>query len=392
MSFEFFNNDPNRKGNTNAKKYSPEKTKEDQISMWIADTDFYSPKEITEALIKKASVGHFGYEYNTYEFEKAVANWIKKRFNYEINPNWVSYSTGVINGIAFAVHALTSSKDRILIQTPVYQNFKKTIELNGRELIKNPLVLKNGRFEIDFEDLETKLKDEKVTMMILCNPHNPSGRCFTRKELEKIGNLCTSNNVLIVSDEIHQDIIYPGHKHINISSISMEIANNCITFINPSKTFNIAGLFTAAWFTQNKEIFKKMNEKQIAHKAICRNVFGEVALITAYNECDYYADEMMAYLTETREIVKKYVDDHLEGVSLIWPEATYLYLLDFTNVGFDTQEQLVNFIENEAKLYLNSGTLYGEEGKMLMRINVGVPHKTIYEALERLNKALIRLK
>ncbi len=391
MSFDFFNNDPNRREKTNAKKYAPEKVKPKQLPMWIADTDFYSPKEITEALIEKAQIGHFGYEYNSYAFEKAVAGWIKKRFNHKINANTIGYSTGVINGMAFAVQAFTKPKDKIVIQPPIYQNFKKTIELNHRITVNNSLILKDGRFEINFEDLAAKLSDPKVTMIMFCNPHNPSGRCFTKKELEKIGKLCIENSVFIVSDEIHQDIVYPEHQHINMASVSKEIANNCITFINPSKTFNIAGLFTAAWFAENEKIYKRMNEMQTAHKAICRNIFGEQALITAYNKCEYYVDDMMAYLTKTRKIVKDFVDNELKSVELIWPEATYLYLLDFHKLGFENHELLVKWLEEKANLYLNSGTIYGQEGTMFMRMNIGVPHKTVYEALNRLKTALNKL-
>ena len=382
-----FENKPNRLS-LNIKKYNPESVKEGQISMTIADTEFFSPIEITEKLKDLASRGHFGYLYNDGRFESSVCKWIKKRYAFDIKSSWVGYSTGVINGMSIAVRSFTKENDKILIQTPVYQNFKKHIELNNRIAVNNPLKLIDGRYEIDFENLEQGLSDEKVKMMFVCNPHNPTCRCYTKKELEKIGNLCIKYDVIVISDEIHLDLVLKDAKHVPMASISRNISNRCITFINPSKTFNIAGLFTAAWFTQNKSLWNKLNDTQSALKAICRNTFGEQALITAYDDCGYYADELVDYISLTRDKVNNYINENIDGIKLIYPEATYLFWLDCRGLGFRSQHELNDFFENEAKLKLNSGTTYGDEGEMFMRMNVGVQYEVVQEALERLAVAV----
>jgi len=387
MNLNFFDSDPNRK-ETNAKKYSPEIVPHGLIPMWIADTDFYCPQEITSALKEKAGLGHFGYSYNTYALEDSVVKWMVERFGWSIQREWVSYSTGVLNGMSFAVHTFSHPGDKIVIQTPLYQNFIRMVELGGRQAICESLELVNGRYEIDFDSLENSLSDSLVSMMLLCNPHNPTGRCFTREELRKIGELCLKYDVLIISDEIHQDIVFPECKHICIASISDEISNNCITFINPSKTFNVAGLYTAAWITQNPRLWQKLNNTQIAFKAICRNSFGELALTTAYEQCGYYADGLVRYLSKTRDFVSDFIKYKVNGVHLIWPEATYLYWLDFRDLGFDSHEILVHFLEQKAKLYLNSGVIYGEEGNQFMRMNVAMPLERIKTALEQLASAV----
>ncbi len=239
MNLSFFDSDPNKK-ETNAKKYSPEIVPHGLTPMWIADTDFYCPQEITSALKKKAELGHFGYSYNTYALEDSVVKWMAERFDWSIQREWVSYSTGVLNGMSFAVHTFSNPGDKIVIQTPLYQNFLRMVELGGRQAVCESLELVNGRYEIDFDNLETSLSDSLVSMMLLCNPHNPTGRCFTREELRKIDELCLKYDVLLISDEIHQDIVYPECKHIYTPRVREDIANNCITYINPSNTFNIA--------------------------------------------------------------------------------------------------------------------------------------------------------
>ena len=212
---------------------------DNKFSLWIADTDFLCPEEVIQDIKAKADERTFGYTYNDFALEKAVAAWQNSRFGWKVSQDWVGYSTGVIGGIGYAIRTFTQTGDKVLIQKPVYQKFEEIIQNSGRLAVNNALRLQNGKYEIDFEDLERKLGDPLVTMMILCNPHNPTGRCFTEKELQTIGELCLRYGVLMVSDEIHQDIVYPGSRHINIASLSHEISLNTITFCNPSKTFNL---------------------------------------------------------------------------------------------------------------------------------------------------------
>ena len=226
--------------------------------------------------------------------------------------------------------------DKIIIQQPVYNRFAELIEENGRHIANNPLVLQDGTYSIDFEDLEQKVKDPRATMMILCNPHNPTGRVFTEEELLRIGDLCLKHHVLIVSDEIHQDIVYKGHRHISIASLSPELAQNTITCFSPGKTFNVTSLFAAAWITANPMFKLRMIQSFRAVGGDFRNVMSTTVLVSAYTRCAYYADEQMEYLEETRRLVADYLDANIPEIKLINPEATYLFWLDCRGLGFKT--------------------------------------------------------
>lgn len=375
---------------TDSKKFNPDVYPEDVLPMWIADTDFKCPAPIVEKMIQRAQHGLYGYPYNSKTFELAAKRWMKRRFHWDIDENWVEFTPGVIPGIIFAVRALSMPGDKIIIQTPVYPPFHQLVVNNGRRLETNSLVLRDGKYHIDFTDLEDKLKDSRTKILILCNPHNPTGRVFTKKELQEIGNLCLKHNVFVISDEIHCDIVYKGHEHIPFASISEEFAQNSMICINPSKTFNIAGFRTAAAIIPNEYKRKLIYESVVNNKAYGRTVFGALAFETAYTECEYYANQLAEYLQANMEFTSEYIKNNITRINLIEPEATYLLWLDFRKLQM-SQDKLVEFMVNKAKVGLNDGETFGSEGIGFMRINIATQRQTLEKGLERIQKAINEL-
>lgn len=375
---------------TDAKKYSPEVFSEDVIPMWIADTDFKCPEPIIKKVVKRAEQGVYGYPYNKKSFNKAAKKWMKTRFGWEIAENWVEFIPGVIPGIIYAIRALSQPGDKIVIQTPVYPPFHQLVENNGRRLEKNSLIFTEDKYYIDFNDLENKLKDPRTKILILCNPHNPVGRVFTRKELLKIGEICLRNKVFIISDEIHCDLMYKGYKHIPIASVSDEIAQNSMVCINPSKTFNTAGFRTAASIVPNEWKRKQIYASIVNNKAYGRTIFGTLAFETAYTECEYYADQLMEYLQENMVLTVNYFKNSIPEIDLIKPEATYLLWLNCRKLKM-TQEELNKFMVEKAKVGLNDGENFGDEGLGFMRINIATQRNKLIEGLKRIEKAVKEL-
>ena len=371
-----------------SKKWSPELYPPDVIPMWIADTDFKSPQPVIDAILRRAQAGIFGYPVSSRRLRAAAAGWMGSRFGWTVSPECVEFSPGVVAGVTAAVRTLTHPGDQIVIQTPCYTPFTRMAYTNGRNLLRNAMKLVNGRYEIDFPDLEEKLRQPRTRLLILCNPQNPSGRVFTREELEQIGQLCIRHQVYVISDEIHCDFVYHGHRHIPFASLSPELSQRTITFINPSKTFNLAGLHTAAFFTENPTLQSLVHETMVSQKMVSENVFGTVAFCTAYEQCASYADAIAAYLEQNIQLVRQAVDP-LPGIRFTPPEGTYLFWLDCRELGL-TQPELTAFFLEEARLGLSSGTEYGPEGEGFMRLNGACTRATLQEAMERLTRAVSR--
>lgn len=376
---------------TDAKKFNPGEYPEDVLPMWIADTDFKCPAPLVEKVIKRAEHGIYGYTHNSKTFELAAKRWLGRRFNWEIAENWVEFVPGVIPGIIYALQALSQPGDKIIIQTPVYPPFHELVVNNDRVLEKNPLILKDGKYYIDFCDLENKLKDPRTKVLILCNPHNPVGRVFTKEELTKMGNLCLEHGVFVISDEIHCDLVYKGNKHIPFAAILEEFAQNSMVCINPSKTFNTAGFRTAAIITPNAEKREKIREIIVSNKAYGRTIFGALAFETAYTECEYYADQLIAYLQDNMEFTADYIKKNIPIIKLINPEATYLLWLDCRDLNM-SQEELKKFMFEEAKVGLNDGKTFGLEGIGFMRMNIATQRKVLEEGLRRIKNAILAKK
>lgn len=367
-----------------------EKVTDDIVPFSVADMEFKNPPEIIDGLKKYLDLSILGYTQATDEYYKAVCSWMEKRHDWKIKKEWIVEFSGVVPALYTIVRALTKEEDGVLIMTPVYYPFYKAIEDNKRKVIKSQLILCEDHYEIDFEDLEEKAKLESTKLMILCNPHNPVGRVWSEEELIKIGKICIDNNVLIVSDEIHFDLIMPGFKHTVFASISEEFANNSVICTAPSKTFNLAGLQTSNIIVPNKRIKDKIaSEKRIATGNSGLNIFGYKACEIAYNECETWLDELIQVLDRNKKIVENFVKTYLPEIKVVNLEGTYLQWLDFRNLEKD-HRSLEKFMTTEAMLFLDEGYVFGDEGRGFERINLACPSNVLEAALERLLKAINR--
>ena len=375
----------NRKG-TECKKWDT--YADDVIPMWIADTDFKCPQPVIDAMVKRAEHGIYGYPVNDKNFEEAIVNWQKKRFGWKIEAEWVEYTPAVIPAIVYAIYAFTNPGDNIVIQMPAYHPFHAIIPNNGRYILGNNLILQeDGSYEIDFENLESLLSQKRTTMFLLCSPHNPTGKCFTRAELNKISELCLKHNVFVVSDEIHSDIIYKGSKHIPFGSLSQEAADNCVVCVNPSKTFNIAGVRTGAAVIPNRRNHDLFYAPLENLKAYGRTIFGTLPIEISYNECDYYADQLLEYLEGNLEYLKKFLAEKIPKIKIGHPQATYLIWLNCKDLNMEPAKLQKFFIE-EAKVAMNEGSTFGTGGAGFMRMNIACPRARLVKALNQIEESV----
>jgi len=375
--------------NTNCFKWDYTKQifdKEDVIPLWVADMDFAAPDAVVQKLIKRAEHGIFGYSFEPEEYYKVFIEWLEKRHNWKIKKEWIINATGIVPAINFAIQCFTEPGDNILVQTPVYFPFFESIKKNERKVVNSQLRLTGTRYEIDFEDLEKKLKND-VKIMLFCSPHNPVGRVWSQEELQKIGNLCLQNNVLLISDEIHADLILNNNKHIPISSLSAEIQDITISMYAPSKTFNVAGLSTCSIIIPNSGIrkkYKKFMDKLGLHLL---NNFGIDAFIAAYKDGEEWLEQLLDYLWKNYEFVQKYLKTNIPQIKAIELEGTYLMWLDCRELKLK-QKELIELFVNKAGLGLNNGTVFGAGGYGFMRLNIGCSIKLLEKALEQLKEAI----
>lgn len=363
--------------------------REDIIPLWVADTDFLSGEFITNALRERVDHGVFGYVARSDEYKNSVVGWLGRRTGWQIKREWIQHSPGVVTGYTMAMLGCTMAGDGVLIQPPVYNPFAAAIKANGREVINNPLVDTADGYLIDFKDFEDKAKVSKA--FILCNPHNPTGRCFTREELLRMGEICLKYNVTVISDEIHCDYVYKPHRHLHFADVDERFADIAITFIAPSKSFNIAGLNTAVAITSSEEIFSKYQGELNKLHLDSANIFGTIALQEAYTHGDRWMDEMVEYLEGNVNYVVDFMKKNLPSIRCHRPDATYLMWLDFREWGMP-QKDLEHFMVYEAGLALNSGIIYGKEGDGYMRVNVGSPRLVIEKAMKQLYVAAQKAK
>lgn len=358
----------------------------DVLPLWVADMDFRSPHFVIDAIAKRLTHPVLGYTLRPDSYFEAIIGWVKRRNGWSIERDWIAHCPGVVPGLNVAVLAYTNPGDRIVIQTPVYPPFFDAINHNGRTLVENPLKVANGRFVIDFEDLDQKLSGAKA--IILSNPHNPVGRVFEEDELRRIGKLCLKHSVTIISDEIHSDIIMPSHRHLHIANLDERFAAACVTFMAPSKTFNLAGLSTAYAVIPNAELRAKylhVLEQQL-HIGM-GNIAGIVGLEAAYNNGDEWLDQLTAYIQGNIDRLDELVKAKLPKVTLYKPEGTYLAWMDFSAYGLD-DEELDRKLIHEAKVGLNSGSAFGANGSGFLRINLACPRAYVEEAVERMARVL----
>ncbi len=375
--------------NTNSVKWDNLKNlygKEDLLPLWVADMDFQAPPYVIEALRRRADHGVFGYTFPSNEYYKAVISWMGKRHNWHIEKEWITFTPTVVTALSYAIRAFTQPGDKIIIQTPVYHPFYKVIEDNERIIVKNPLVFRDGKYHMDFEDLEEKVKDG-AKMLMLCSPHNPVGRVWTKEELKRLTEICLKNNVLIVSDEIHFDIVYKGYEHTVLASLSPEIRDNCVILTSPSKTFNLAGLQVSNAIIPNELLRMKFRKEINKDHISSPNIFAERALIAAYEYSEDWLDELLEYLEANRDFFIDYMKKRIPKLKPINPEGTYLIWVDCTELGMNPGE-LKDFFVNKCKLALNEGQMFGEEGKAFQRFNIGCPRPILEETLYRIEMAI----
>lgn len=357
----------------------------DVLPMWVADMDFSPPNEVTEALKNRLDHGIYGYTYVPESASKAVQSWVKRRHNWDVHQSWILYSPGVVPSIGIAIHALTEPGDKVLLQSPVYTPFYNMIEKNDRVVVNSPLTIKDNRYEIDFEDFEEKLK-EGVKLFLLCNPHNPSGRSWNEAELKKIADLCIQYNCLILSDEIHSDLIYKPTRHIPIVSLDEKYQDHVITCIAPSKTFNLAGLQASAVIIPNEGIRKSFQATQGKLGFFSLNTFGVIGMEAAYQHGEAWLEELLSYLKENVDTAANFIKKELPDLSVMEPDGTYLLWIDCRKLGLNDEEIKEKLIK-KGKLGLEPGPKYGLGGEGFVRMNIACTRETLLEGLERLKKA-----
>lgn len=372
--------------NTNSSKWDTSEEK-DILPMWVADMDFKTAKPIIKALEKRVQHGIFGYASIPDTYYEAEVCWWDKRHNFKIKKQWIEVTTGVIPSLSAVVQAFTEPGDKVLIQSPVYNYFNTSIINNKCDVVLNELKYNGVKYETDFEDFEKKASDEKVKIFILCNPHNPVGRVWSKDELKKLGEICLKHNVLVLVDEIHRDLVYKGNRHIPFASLGKEFLMNSITCTAPSKTFNIAGLKTSNIIVANDEYRKKVNRSLNDNEVVEPNVFGIEALIAAYTEGEEWLDQLLDYLEGNRDYLISFINERLQDLTVMIPEATYLLWIDCRSLGLSSKELYKKILE-EGQLRISDGQTYGEAGDGYIRINIACSRSLLIEGLERLEKAL----
>jgi len=360
---------------------------EDVLPLWVADMDFPSPEAVVTVLSKRASHPIYGYNTQESSLYQSIIEWVKRRHGWEIEKDWILFAPGVVPSIVFSILALSQPGDGIIIQPPVYPPFFASITDNDRFVVENPLVFKDGQYEIDFEDLEKKLSDPSNKILLLCSPHNPVGRVWREAELRKIYELCQTYKVDVLSDEIHNDLVFEGHKHTVFASLGTPVCKQSVTFMAASKTFNVAGLnfsFIIVPCKRRRALLESWMHKLHFNR---NNLFGVLATEVAYREGDAWLDALLAYLEKNADTLSEFVGTRLPNIKVSKPEGTYLAWLDF-RAYFTDAEELQNFLVHTAKVGLNSGRNFGSQGAGFARINFATQRSVLIEALARIEKAL----
>ncbi len=393
MSYNF--NEVIDRRNTASAKWEEIKTKgypEDTLPMWVADMEFASPPQVTEAL-RKRIVEHpvYGYAVNTEGYEETVCSWMKRRYSWTIQPQWIVCAPGIVCAIKMAVQAFTEPGDAIIIQKPVYYPFERSIIDNGRTMINSPLKMVNGHYEIDFADFEQKVIENNVKMFIMCTPHNPVGRVWTAEELTKLGNICLKYNVMVIADEIHADFVFAPNKFVPFLSLNKEFEKNTIVCTAPSKTFNVAGIkFSNIIIPDDKT--RAGFARQLDICGIGRsNLFGCVATQAAYETGDQWVDDLVAYIKSNIDYVREYLEKEMPSLKLIEPEGLFLIWIDVSALKLTNQE-LTDFFIQDAHVLIDEGYLFGLEGNDYIRLNIGAPRSMVEDMMQRIKEAAVDKK
>jgi cysteine-S-conjugate beta-lyase len=352
------------------------------LPMWVADMDFKTPDFIVNAVRKRAEHEVFGYTLRPDSYYSSIVDWVKKKHNWQIEKDWIVFSPGVVPALNMAVMAYTKPGEKIIVQPPVYFPFFSAVTKNGRKLVYNPLKLMDGRYYMDFDDLERKI-DNKTRMIILCNPHNPGGSAWTADELVRVGEICIKNNLLLVSDDIHSDLVFDPFRHTVAASLSDELAKITITMMAPSKTFNLAGMSTASVIISNASLRKRFQATVEKLHIGMGNIFGMVASEAAYTHGEDWLVQMMNYVNGNLTFMEKFLTRNLPSIEMIRPEATYLVWLDFRKLNLPP-EQMNKVLKEKAKIGLSDGATFGPGGEGFQRMNVACPRLYVEKAMDQL--------
>lgn len=357
----------------------------------IADMEFKNAPEVIDGLKEFLNTAILGYSAAGDGFKSAVQGWMRRRHSWAIEKDWICVSIGVVPAITNAVLAFTEPGNGVIVMTPVYFPFYESIERNHREIVKNHLLLRDMRYEIDFADLEQKAAQAKNKMLILCSPHNPVGRVWTREELEKIADICVRNDLILVSDEIHFDLIMPGHHHTVTATLSQEVADRCITCTSPSKTFNLAGMQTSAIIISNPDLRRKFVHQMECSGHFGLSILGYRACTLAYEKAEPWLDELLGVLDGNARFVAEYMAQNIPEIKVFPLEGTYLQWWDCRALGLD-YKALSQLMVKQAHLFMDEGYMFGEDGQGFERLNLACPRFVLEEALERLRQAVCACK
>ena len=358
----------------------------DCVPLWVADMDFRTAQPVIDAVTERAGHGIYGYALAGDEFYEAVIKCQKRRNGWEVKKEWIVFSPGVVPALWHIVRTFCSPGEKVILQSPVYYPFYKVIEDNGCQVINNRLINNGGRYEMNFEELERQAEDSSVKMMILCSPHNPVGRVWTKEELRRVSEICFANDVLLVSDEIHSDLVFRPNVHTPAASLSEELMMNTITCMAPSKTFNLAGVQVSDVIVPDRRLRRKL-AGSLKSAGVMPNVFGLAAQTAAYNEGEEWLEQLLEYLAGNLDFMENFITSELPEVKFRRPEGTYLAWLDFSGYGFTTEE-LQNRMKNKAGVALDDGYIFGDGGEPCQRINFACPRSVLIKAMERLRKGV----
>jgi cystathionine beta-lyase len=362
----------------------------DVIPMWVADMDFNTPDFIVQALQKRLGHEIFGYSYRPDEYFQSIISWIKARHNWHVEKEWISFSPGIVPALNFCTLAFTNPGDNIIVQPPVYFPFFSAAESHGRNLLYNRLNESDGNWSMDFNSLLDCI-DDKTKMIIISNPHNPVGKVWSPEDLEMLADICLKHNIIMISDEIHCDLVLPGFSHTPMASLSEKIAENTVTLIAPSKTFNLAGLSTSSVIISNPILRKSFNRVVDNLHVGSGNIFGTTASTAAYTYGHKWLDALLDYLDHNIEFVKDYCREMIPEIIPVPPEATYMIWLDCRKFGM-TGKELQNFFVKRAGIGMNEGSSFGPGGEGFMRMNLGTTHQIVMKAMEQIEKAVSSLR
>jgi cystathionine beta-lyase len=359
---------------------------EDVLPLWVADMDFRTPDFIFEAIRERCEHPILGYSMPPKEFYPSLISWINEHHNWLVKRQWIGFLPGIVPGLSFAVQSLTKEGDEIIVQPPVYYPFFHVVQNNKRVLVNNPLKTNNGKFEMDFEDLERKITSN-TKLFILCNPHNPGGRVWSAETLRQLAEICSRHNILVVSDEIHADMVLKGHKHTPFATVSEDAAQISLTFMAPSKTFNMPGLISSSYIIPNPELHKRFVDFMEASELTGGNIFAYAATVAAYEKGDEWRKQMLTYVQGNIDFIVDFLKTNIPQIKPMIPEASFLIWLDCKELGMETDD-LFDFFAQKAGLGLNKGTTFGQGGEYHLRLNVASSRLILKKAMKQLSKAV----